>query len=80
MQGARPTLHANKAAKSAFGKHSTRTQGNSKLLLAEESDQSLKTQSQKLARLNAMAAKLRAEASTMEVSQQLHIVCQIVSK
>ena len=39
----------------------------SKLQLSEESDQQLKGQSQKLARLNAMAAKLRAEASAMEV-------------
>lgn len=39
----------------------------SRLQLSEESDQQLKGQSQKLARLNAMAAKLRAEASAMEV-------------
>ena len=41
----------------------------SRLKLSEESDQQLKGQSQKLARLNAMAAKLRAEASAMEVTK-----------
>lgn len=40
----------------------------SRLHLSEENDQQLKGQSQKLARLNAMAAKLRAEASAMEVA------------
>ena len=45
----------------------SRVPGHSRLQLSEESDQTLKTQSQKLARLNAMAAKLRAEASAMEV-------------
>jgi hypothetical protein len=43
----------------------------SRLQLSEESDQQLKGQSQKLARLNAMAAKLRAEASAMEVRPDL---------
>ena len=46
----------------------SRIPGHSRLQLSEESDQTLKTQSQKLARLNAMAAKLRAEASAMEVT------------
>ena len=45
-----------------------RTTRVSKLRLSEENDQQLKGQSQKLARLNSMAAKLRAEASAMEVT------------
>lgn len=49
------------------GNRRSRMPGNFRLQLSEENDQTLKTQSQKLARLNAMAAKLRAEASAMEV-------------
>lgn len=52
----------------------SRIPGHSRLQLSEESDQTLKTQSQKLARLNAMAAKLRAEASAMEVTTTFSLI------
>lgn len=65
---------ANVATRNLDANRRSRIPGHSRLQLSEENDQTLKTQSQKLARLNAMAAKLRAEASAMEVTATFSLV------